>query len=146
MSKSGKKSEGSDTHIAKADVRHRYEVTEFADFTRRETKSDGTEQLMPRVAVLTPVGGGKQVRAYMPGNLDEPVVIGCIVMCRPYEQKGKNDGPPVKFRVTNVLESRGAQSDAGDVFTATQNAQAGTGVGTAAPGGAAKREAAVRKM
>jgi len=83
MSKSGKKPEGSDTHVAKADVRHKYEVTELADFTRRETKSDGTDVLMPRVAVLTPVDGGKQVRAYVPGNLGEPLALGCIVMCRP---------------------------------------------------------------
>ena len=121
MSKSSKKNEGGGEHVAKSEVRHRYKVTELADFTRRETKPDGTEKLMPRVAVLTPMNGGKQVRAYVPGNLDEPVEVGTVVMCRAHDKPTKGDGPPVKFRITNVLGS-GAGA-ASDTMSAAQNAQ-----------------------
>lgn len=119
MSKS-KKNDGNAEHVAKSDVRHKYKVTEFADFTRRETKPDGTEKMMPRVAVLSPMNGGKQVRAYVPGNLDEPLEVGSVVMCRPHDKPNKGDGPPVKFRITNVV---GAGSGEADTLTAAQNAQ-----------------------
>ncbi|MBS2534022.1 hypothetical protein KGQ20_14705 [Catenulispora sp. NF23] len=119
MSKSGKKTEGNAEHVAKSDVRHRYKVTEFADFTRREMKPDGTEKMMPRVAVLTPMNGaGKQVRAYVPGNLDAPLEVGSVVMCRPHDKPNKGDGPPVKFRITNVVEA-GTGGDG--TLTAAQN-------------------------
>lgn len=127
MSKSSKKNEGGD-HVAKSDVRHRYRITEFADFTRRETKPDGTEKLMPRVAVLSPMNGGKQVRAYVPGNLDEPVEVGSVVMCRAHDKPTKGDGPPVKFRITNVLGGALTQ----DTLSAAQNAQIGSSVGAGA--------------
>lgn len=139
MSKSSKKSEGGGEHVAKSDVRHKYKITEFADFTRRETKPDGTEKLMPRVAVLTPVDGGKQVRAYVPGNLDEPVAVGSVVMCRPHDKPHKGDGPPVKFRITNVLGGAVPQ----DTMSAAQNAQAGSRAAAGAvamePGEASRR-------
>lgn len=128
MSKATKKNEGSGEHVAKSDVRHRYKVTEFADFTRRETKPDGTEKLMPRVAVLSPMNGGKQVRAYLPGNLGEPVEVGSVVMCRPHDKPNKGDGPPVKFRITNVV---GAGSGSG-TLSAAQNAQMAGSVGASA--------------
>lgn len=137
MSKSGKKNEGGD-HVAKSDVRHRYKVTEFADFTRREMKPDGSEKLMPRVAVLTPMNGGKQVRAYVPGNLDEPLEVGSVVMCRAHDKPNKGDGPPVKFRITNVVGAGGS-----DTLSAEQNAQ----LAGRAPAGATpmeQREAAPR--
>ena len=118
MSKSGKKNEAGE-HVAKADVRHRYQVAEFADFTRREEGPDGAEEFKPRIAVLTPVGGGKQVQAYVPGNLDAPLEVGSTVMCRPYDKGGNKDGSPVKFRITNVIEA-GSESDA---LSAVQNAQ-----------------------
>ena len=132
MSKSGKKNDGSGDHVAKSDVRHRYKVTEFADFTRREAKPDGTEKLMPRVAVLTPMNGGKQVRAYVPGNLDEPLDVGSVVMCRPHDKPNKGDGPPVKFRITNVVGAGGAS----DPLSAAQNAQ----IGDRVPAGATAME------
>lgn len=141
MSKSGKKNEGNGEHVAKSEVRHRYKVTEFADFTRREMKADGSEKLMPRVAVLTPMNGGKQVRAYVPGNLDEPLEVGSVVMCRAHDKPNKGDGPPVKFRITNVV---GAGSGAGqDTLSAAQNAE----LANRAPAGATpleQREAARR--
>lgn len=122
MSKAGKKNnEGGGEHVAKSDVRHKYKITEFADFSRREVKPDGTEQLMPRVAVLTPMNGGKQVRAYVPGNLDEPLEVGSVVMCRAHEKPNKGDGPPVKFRITNVLGGASTQ----DTISVEQNAQLG---------------------
>lgn len=137
MSKSSKKNEGNGEHVAKSDVRHRYKVTEFADFTRRETKPDGTEKLMPRVAVLSPMNGGKQVRAYVPGNLDEPLEVGSVVMCRPHDKPNKGDGPPVKFRITNVV---GAGSGA-DTLSSAQNAQMAGSAGASAmePSQAARR-------
>lgn len=128
MSKSSKKNEGAGEHVAKSDVRHKYKVTEFADFTRREMKPDGTEKLMPRVAVLSPMNGGKQVRAYVPGNLDEPVEVGSVVMCRAHDKPTKGDGPPVKFRITNVLGGAMTQ----DTLSAAQNAQIGSSVGAGA--------------
>lgn len=133
MSKSGKKNEGGD-HVAKSDVRHRYKVTEFADFTRREMKPDGSEKLMPRVAVLTPMNGGKQVRAYVPGNLDEPLEVGSVVMCRAHDKPNKGDGPPVKFRITNVVGAGAADTGGADTLSAAQNAQlAGRATAGAAP-------------
>jgi ribosomal protein S12 len=123
MSKSGKKNEAAGDHVAKADVRHRYKITEFADFTRREVKPDGTEKLMPRVAVLSPMNGGKQVRAYVPGNLDEPVEVGSVVMCRPHDKPNKGDGPPVKFRITNVVGAGSGSGSGSDTLSAAQNAQ-----------------------
>jgi hypothetical protein len=132
MSKSSKKNEGNSEHVAKSDVRHRYKVTEFADFTRREMKPDGSEKLMPRVAVLTPMNGGKQVRAYVPGNLDEPLEVGSVVMCRPHDKPSKGDGPPVKFRITNVVGA--GAGDGSDTLSAAQNAQlAGRATAGAAP-------------
>jgi hypothetical protein len=119
MSKSGKKNAGAAEHVAKSDVRHRYKVAEFDDFTRREVKPDGGEKLMPRVAVLTPMNGGKQVRAYVPGNLDEPLEVGSVVMCRPHDKPNKGDGPPVKFRITNVLGAHTGD----DTLSPAQNAQ-----------------------
>jgi len=119
MSKSGKKHEGESAHVAKADVRHRFQVKELEDFSRKETGPDGSEKLMPRIAVLTPVDGGKQVRAYVPGNLTEPLEVGAIVMCRPHEQHTNAEGPPVKFRITNVVDA-GADSGA---MTSQQNAE-----------------------
>jgi hypothetical protein len=124
MSKSGKKNEESGDHVAKSDVRHKYKVAEFADFSRREMKPDGTEKLMPRVAVLTPMNGGKQVRAYVPGNLDEPLEVGSVVMCRAHDKPNKGDGPPVKFRITNVLGGANSQ----DPLSVTQNAELGSRV------------------
>lgn len=120
MSKSGKKNAGNGNteHVAKSDVRHKYKVAEFADFSRREMKPDGSEKMMPRVAVLTPMNGGKQVRAYVPGNLDEPLEVGSVVMCRPHDKPNKGDGPPVRFRITNVV--LGGESD---TLSAAQNAQ-----------------------
>ena len=132
MSKSGKKNENTTEHVAKSDVRHKYKITEFADFTRREVKPDGTEKLMPRVAVLTPMNGGKQVRAYVPGNLDEPLEVGSVVMCRPHDKPNKGDGPPVKFRITNVVGGAATQ----DTLSAAQNAQ----IGNRAPAGAMAME------
>jgi hypothetical protein len=117
MSKSKKNNEANPEHVAKSDVRHRYKVMELIDFSRREMKPDGTEKMMPRVALLTPVDGGKQVRAYVPGNLNEPLEVGSTVMCRPHDKPSHDDGPPVKFRITNVVD---AQSDA---LTSSQNAQ-----------------------
>lgn len=137
MSKS-KKNAGNPEHVAKSDVRHKYKVAEFADFTRRETKPDGSEKMMPRVAVLTPMNGGKQVRAYVPGNLDEPLEVGSVVMCRPHDKPAKGDGPPVRFRITNVV---GAGAE--DTLSPAQNAE----FANRAPAGAAplaQREAARR--
>ncbi|WP_344662271.1 hypothetical protein [Catenulispora subtropica] len=119
MSKSGKKNETESTHVAKSDVRHKFQVVELDDFTRRETRPDGTEKMMPRIAVLNPVGGGKHVRAYVPGNLDGPLEPGSVVMCRPHD-KQQGDGPPVKFRITNVVEGH-----ASETMTPTQNAEFG---------------------
>jgi ribosomal protein S12 len=139
MSKSGKKTNAANAeHVAKSDVRHKYKVAEFADFTRRETKPDGSEKMMPRVAVLTPMNGGKQVRAYVPGNLDEPLEVGSVVMCRPHDKPTKGDGPPVKFRITNVV-----LAGEPDTLSAAQNAQ----FADRAPAGASpmdQREAARR--
>lgn len=118
MSKSGKKSQGNTEHVAKADVRHKYKVAEFSDFSRHETGPDGTEKMVPRVAVLTPEGGGKQVRAYVPGNLDGQLEVGSVVMCRPHDKPNKGDGPPIKFRITNVVDG----SESG-TLTPAQNAQ-----------------------
>ena len=130
MSKSGKKNAGNGNteHVAKSDVRHKYKVAEFADFSRREMKPDGSEKMMPRVAVLTPMNGGKQVRAYVPGNLDEPVEVGSVVMCRPHDKPNKGDGPPVKFRITNVVGA----GNASDTLSAAQNAQLAGAVGARA--------------
>lgn len=128
MSKSAKKNEAGE-HVAKADVRHRYQVAEFADFTRREEGPDGTEQFKPRIAILTPAGGGKQVRAYVPGNLDATLEVGSMVMCRPYDKGGNKEGAPVKFRITNVVEP-GSESG---TFTAAQNAQLAGRTGAEAP-------------
>ncbi|MFL6111534.1 MAG: hypothetical protein ACJ786_09300 [Catenulispora sp.] len=127
MSKSEKKSEAG-AHVAKADVRHRYQVAEFADFTRREVGPDGTEQLKPRIAVLTPAGGGKQVQAYVPGNLDAPLEVGTMVMCRPYDKGGNKEASPVKFRITNVIDAA-SESDA---LSAAQNAQLAGRIGAEA--------------
>jgi len=117
MSKSGKK--GENAHVSKADVRHKFQVKELEDYSRRETNPDGSEHLMPRVAVLTPIDGGKQVRAYVPGNLTEPLEVGSIVMCRPHEQHSNAEGPPIKFRITNVVDTS-AESGA---MTSQQNAE-----------------------
>jgi hypothetical protein len=119
MSKSGKKNQASAEHVAKSDVRHKYKVMELIDFSRREMTPDGGEKMMPRVALLTPVDGGKQVRAYVPGNLNEPLEVGSVVMCRPHDKPSHDDSPPVKFRITNVVDAR-SQADA---LTASQNAQ-----------------------
>lgn len=131
MSKSGKKNEKKNdmenAHVSKSDVRHKFQVVELADFTRRETRPDGTEQMMPRVAVLNPVGGGKQVRAYVPGNLDGPLETGSVVMCRPHD-KHHGDGPPIRFRITNVV---GAGSESG-TLTPAQNAELGERAGAKA--------------
>jgi ribosomal protein S12 len=137
MSKS-KKNEGNTEHVSKSDVRHRYKVAEFADFTRRELKPDGSEKMMPRVAVLTPMNGGKQVRAYVPGNLDEPLEVGSVVMCRPHDKPAKGDGPPIRFRITNVVVA-GSE----DTMSPAQNAE----FAKRAPAGATpmeQREAARR--
>ena len=118
MTKSGKKNETETAHVAKSDVRHKFRVVELEDFTRRETHPDGSEKMMPRIAVLDPVGGGKHVRAYVPGNLDGPLETGSVVMCRPHD-KHHGDGPPIKFRITNVV---GAGS-ASEMLTPSQNAE-----------------------
>jgi hypothetical protein len=140
MSKSGKKkNEGGGEHVVKSDVRHKYQVTELVDFSRRETRPDGTEKMMPRVAVLTPAGGGKQVRAYVPGNLDGPLEVGSMVMCRPHEQHANAEGPPVKFRITNVIDN-----DA-EAMTAAQNAEFGAGKTGAGAPARDRQEAGVRR-
>lgn len=138
MSKN-KKNETENTHVSKSDVRHRFQVVELADFTRRETRPDGTEKMMPRIAVLNPVGGGKHVRAYVPGNLDGPLETGSLVMCRPHD-KHHGDGPPVKFRITNVVNP-GADAEP---FTPTQNAEFGERAGTHAPA-MERQQAGLRK-
>lgn len=120
--KHGGKAEGSTGHVVKADVRHRYEVKELVDFSRR---MPGVEKLAPRRAVLAPLDGGPHVEAYVPANLAEAPELGCIVMVRPLDRKAKNDSPDVKFRITNVVESAraGVSRSEGEVLSAKQNAQ-----------------------
>ena len=145
MSKS-KKNETENQHVAKSDVRHKFKVAELTDFNRRETRPDGTEKMMPRIAVLTPVDGGKQVRAHIPGNLDGPLEVGTLVMCRPHDKQHNGDGPPVKFRITNVVKS-GAEDE---TLTQAQNAQFAERADKARPASAEpanmeRREAGVRR-
>ncbi|NUR61235.1 MAG: hypothetical protein HOV87_21625 [Catenulispora sp.] len=137
MSKS-KKHETEGQHVAKADVRHKFKVAELTDFNRRETRPDGSEQMMPRIAVLTPVEGGKQVRAHIPGNLDGPLEVGSVVMCRPHDKQHNGDGPPVKFRITNVVGA-GAESE---TLTSAQNAEFGERAERARPARGAGAEPA----
>jgi hypothetical protein len=115
------KEKGDGGHVVKSDVRHKYKVTELVDFSRQVQTAHGVK-MMPRLAVLTPMDGGKQVQAYVPGNLEDPLDVGCVVMVRPHERKGKNEGPSVKFRITNVLESRGLSTPQ---ISAGENAQLG---------------------
>jgi hypothetical protein len=150
MSKS-KKNETESQHVAKSDVRHKFKVVELTDFNRRETRPDGSEKMMPRIAVLTPVEGGKQVRAHIPGNLDAPLEVGSVVMCRPHDKQHNGDGPPVKFRITNVVGAgAGAESE---TLTPAQNAEfgeraeraRGTRTASAEPASPERREAGVRR-
>lgn len=146
MSKSAKKkTEAEGQHVAKSDVRHKFKVVELTDFNRRETRPDGTEKMMPRLAVLTPVEGGKQVRAYVPGNLDAPLEVGSLVMCRPHDKHQNDDGPPVKFRITNVV---GAGGDT-ETMSPTQNAEFAErtrgNAASAEPAAPERREAGVRR-
>ncbi|GAA2058737.1 hypothetical protein GCM10009839_80840 [Catenulispora yoronensis] len=137
MSKS-KKAEGDATHVAKSESRHKFKVAELTDFNRRETRPDGSERMMPRIAVLTPVDGGKQVRAYVPGNLDSPLEVGSTVMCRPHD-KHHGDGPPIKFRITNVVDANATAE-----LTPSQNAQFAERAG-ASPSAMERQEAGVRR-
>lgn len=150
MSKSKKNNNDTESqHVAKADVRHKFKVAELTDFNRRETRPDGSEKMMPRIAVLTPVEGGKQVRAHIPGNLDGPLEVGSVVMCRPHDKQHNGDGPPVKFRITNVV---GAGGESG-TMTPAQNAEFGeraererpARTASAEPSSPERREAGVRR-